>query len=43
MKKKLVKPNKKSKLLKKAFLYNTPKPNENCDCCTNPGCVVAAS
>lgn len=41
MKKKLVKPSKKKEVLKKAFLFNTPKPtNENCNCCTNPGCTA---
>lgn len=45
MKKKMKKPQKKFDYLKKAFLFNAPKPVvENCDCCTtNPGCIVIGS
>lgn len=34
MKRKLKKPDKRTKDLNKPFLFNAPKPtNENCDCC----------
>lgn len=38
--KKLVKPVKKTKLLKKTFLFGgtTGSDNENCNCCANVGC-----
>lgn len=38
MKRKLKKPDKRTKDLNKPFLFNAPKPtNENCDCCNTNG------